>query len=409
MVTIAFTIRDKNAKESSLVGRIYCENTECRYAPGIVVKVSQWNLKKQRLNTSGVNDPNKVINSVLDRIESNVVNAYHEIKYMSKGHISAKEVKNRIASSKKRPLDWIADYIESSKTRTNLQSGKTISHRTIQKMNTVYMRLIKFFGGSPPSGWNTFDLKWRNKYIAFLHEKNLGANTVSKDIDTIKQFIIAAKLDRQHDSVEHEKRGFTAPREKVDQIYLTKDEVSSIENVDLSKHPHLELSRDRFVIECWTGLRYSDITKLPDLVQEDSDMIELITEKTGTKVFIPIMDPVRRVLSKYHKKELPGHVVNQVYNRHLKDIAKLAGIKTKHIKSAIKGGTRVDQKFEKWERVTSHTARRSFATNLYLLGVPAQSIMMITGHSTEAQFMKYICVEGEINARIILDQLRGKL
>lgn len=45
-----------------------------------------------------------------------------------------------------------------------------------------------------------------------------------------------------------------------------------------------------------------------------------------------------------------------------------------------------------FECVTSHTARRSFATNLYLDGFPTIEIMKITGHKTEKSFMKYIKV-----------------
>ena len=48
--------------------------------------------------------------------------------------------------------------------------------------------------------------------------------------------------------------------------------------------------------------------------------------------------------------------------------------------------------------ITSHTARRSFATNAYLADIPAISIMKITGHKTEAAFMKYIKISEEENA-----------
>jgi integrase len=45
---------------------------------------------------------------------------------------------------------------------------------------------------------------------------------------------------------------------------------------------------------------------------------------------------------------------------------------------------------ELWERVSSHTARRTFATNYYLLGFPTVDLMNITGHKTEKSFLKYI-------------------
>lgn len=56
---------------------------------------------------------------------------------------------------------------------------------------------------------------------------------------------------------------------------------------------------------------------------------------------------------------------------------------------------------KKYEWITSHTARRSFATNSYLEGLDNYSIMKITGHKTEADFLKYIKVtEQEIASNI---------
>ena len=62
------------------------------------------------------------------------------------------------------------------------------------------------------------------------------------------------------------------------------------------------------------------------------------------------------------------------------------------------GGIRKEITREKCDMVTSHTARRSFATNAYRAGIPSLSIMQITGHSTESSFMKYIRVSKEENA-----------
>ena len=56
---------------------------------------------------------------------------------------------------------------------------------------------------------------------------------------------------------------------------------------------------------------------------------------------------------------------------------------------------------EKWELVTSHTARRTAATNMYKAGIPAISIMKITGHRTEANFMRYIKLSKEENAEML--------
>jgi integrase len=90
-------------------------------------------------------------------------------------------------------------------------------------------------------------------------------------------------------------------------------------------------------------------------------------------------------------------------NEYLKEIGKLAGL-TETIKvSTTKGGFRFDESFEKWQLITTHTARRSAATNMYLAGIPTISIMKITGHHTEKAFLKYIRISQEDNALKLME------
>ena len=89
---------------------------------------------------------------------------------------------------------------------------------------------------------------------------------------------------------------------------------------------------------------------------------------------------------------LPPVISNQKFNDYLKDVAKAAELNGREHKSITKGGIRRTVTHEKWELVTTHTGRRSFATNLYKAGFPSLSIMQVTGHKTEAAFLKYIKV-----------------
>lgn len=107
-----------------------------------------------------------------------------------------------------------------------------------------------------------------------------------------------------------------------------------------------------------------------------------------------------RSFSIYNKYEgqLPSCVTNQKMNEYLKEIGELAEINdTVHL-SSTKGGMRYDESFKKWELITTHTARRSAANNMYLTGVPSISIMKINGHKTEKAFLKYIRITQEDNA-----------
>ena len=90
-------------------------------------------------------------------------------------------------------------------------------------------------------------------------------------------------------------------------------------------------------------------------------------------------------------------------NVYLKEVGKVASIDETVKISKTKGGLRVDRNHKKHELITVHTARRSFATNMYLADVPTISIMKITGHRTEKSFLKYIRISQEDNANKLLN------
>lgn len=50
---------------------------------------------------------------------------------------------------------------------------------------------------------------------------------------------------------------------------------------------------------------------------------------------------------------------------------------------------KLNKKYPKYELVSSHICRRTFATNLYGQ-IDTMTIMKITGHATERQFLNYI-------------------
>jgi integrase len=89
-------------------------------------------------------------------------------------------------------------------------------------------------------------------------------------------------------------------------------------------------------------------------------------------------------------------------NAYLKDVAEKAkSLKGKIGISTTKGGQRITTNFEKWKLVTTHTARRSFATNEFMAGTPSLTIMAITGHKTEKSFLKYIKVTPKEHAQLL--------
>ncbi|ULT44202.1 hypothetical protein KRR40_13025 [Niabella defluvii] len=89
----------------------------------------------------------------------------------------------------------------------------------------------------------------------------------------------------------------------------------------------------------------------------------------------------------------------------MKDVCKEAGITEVVQYNEVRAGKRVVIQQPKYDLVSSHTGRRSFATNSYIDGVPAISIMAITGHRTESAFLKYLKLSKDEHARIIEQHL----
>jgi len=67
-----------------------------------------------------------------------------------------------------------------------------------------------------------------------------------------------------------------------------------------------------------------------------------------------------------------------------------------------KGGEIIEISKPKYQWVSAHTARRTFATLMFKAGFPSISIMKITGHKDERSFLKYIKITGEENATMML-------
>jgi len=152
----------------------------------------------------------------------------------------------------------------------------------------------------------------------------------------------------------------------------------------------LEQVRDLFVFGCFVGLRFSDYSDIkPDnIVLIDNEyFIKVTTKKTSELVIIPCNPIVLEIFEKYKSSpnKLPKSFSNQKFNDYIKDALEEA----KFIET---GRLSTNPTLPLYKCVSSHTARRSFATNYYLQGFPTIDLMKITGHKTEKAFLKYIRV-----------------
>lgn len=236
------------------------------------------------------------------------------------------------------------------------------------------------------------DLNFYDKFVTHLKNNGISVNSIGGHIKRLKWFMAAA-LDRDlHSNVSFKKKAFKANREETDQIYLTRKEITKLSKKSLSSR--LKKVVDAFVINCFLGQRYSDWQQMQKhnfKKMEDLFYWNIVQDKTGEKIQIPVPTEVLPILKRYNFTcpviSSKGKLMSvQKFNDYLKEAAELAGIDS--IEDIRENGE--VKKLPKNQLIKSHTARRSFATNLYLDGVPVQNIMAITGHKKEETFLLYV-------------------
>lgn len=252
----------------------------------------------------------------------------------------------------------------------------------------------------------SIDMSFYNDFKTYLtKEKKLSTNYIGKHIKELKSVLNYATSMQANTYTGYKSGDFTATTEQTDSIYLPEHELREIEQLNLSQTPRLDKVRDLFLIGCYTGLRFSDLSALrPENIEDGLITIKQI--KTGQPIAIPVHEAVEKIMNKYGGL-LPKALSNQKMNDAIKDVAKQCkSLKKKVSVTYTKGGQTVAKAKdkgapEKWRFVTTHTMRRSFATNQYHSNLPTITIMAITGHKTETAFMKYIKVAALEHANII--------
>ena len=211
------------------------------------------------------------------------------------------------------------------------------------------------------------------EYETIYKAKKTGIETVLSEIDLL---YIEKQLDR-----------IIKPNSKPVNIALDENELQSIYELDLSNKPHLDRARDIFLAGCYTGLRFSDYNRIrPEHINKQ--YIQIIPIKTKDTVNIPLRPELSKILTKWNYT-IP-EMTSQELGRYIKEIGQTAGItQNVQIIENIKNKDIITNK-PKYQMITSHTARRSFATNMFYDGMNPIDIMKITGHKKLDTFQKYI-------------------
>lgn len=431
-INLNYYLKDKS-KDITLLYLVGFHRKRFKISTKQNVYVKTWDAAKQRCvistaYTDRINRAGRRLNKFLDNLDKNITEYFtkcpfhaDDVSYFGAPEYLKKCVQTviddmlqseRIENEKKviTPLQFFQSYVKNMPDRIDIRTGRYIAERTIGHHRTVLKRFQSFFGETHINDdFGVFDTRFQALFTNWAYKsKNYHYNTIPTSFSILKVWLNeAARQGLIHNDIY---KSYPSKSVAVDNIYLTEDEITRIYLLDvpalinkgiIDPKSTVEATRDLFIIGCWTGLRQSDLSHLEKaLFDVEAQKITIITEKTNEKVIIPMHPYVKALYLKY-KGSFPKMCYKSRYNEHLQELGRLAGINEEVIINENMGGKVKTIKYLKYQMIKSHTARRSFATNLYRKGAPTYAIMKLTGHTTEANFLKYIKVSKEENAQMM--------
>ncbi|MBT6763298.1 MAG: tyrosine-type recombinase/integrase, partial [Prolixibacteraceae bacterium] len=384
-----------------------------KYGTGEKIKPDFWNGKraKQTLQFEYRN-----FNTRLENLESYAKLAIQEIlnKGTTPGLQKVKELidkKNPNIVEKKPLADNLNSYIDLF--IKEIESGIRLSSKK-QKYSSGTIKNFKGFQSQFDEyqkqkrkhlDFHLINLDFYDDYVEFFIRKNYSPNTIGRHIKNLKTIMHYSRDEGLHNNTEVDRKKFKILKEEVYNIYLNEKELKRMLELDLSEKPVLEIARDVFLIGCYTALRFSEYSQIREenitTYENASKVIRFYQDKTDEFVIIPIKPELEILLKKYNWN-VPK-IWAQKLNDHIKIVGEKAKINEIILIKKTKGGLKIKINVSKYKLIKSHTARRSGCTNMYLRGIYPIDIMKISGHKTEREFLKYIKITKEENAKNLIN------
>jgi integrase len=408
MANILFKLRQEKGTEPQPIYLVYWFGSKERifYPTGLKINPQHWNKRNNRVRDLVECTTKEIINARLNQLETEtdkfIMNLKADGKQPTKENLRAflDNLANPKTNEQQTFSDFINDFVENGATKINPTTGRYVTLRTVQGYQKFRDYFTQFEATKKRKyDFENIDLDFYEDFTAYLRGVGLSTNTIGKYIRILKTILNEATEKGLNNKTAYKSHRFKVVEEESDTIYLNESELNQLYDFDFSNNKRLERVRDLFLVGAWTGLRFSDFTRISK-EHIKGNFIEIEQQKTGKRVLIPL-HPVVSDIWKRYGEALPPNITNQKLNDYIKEVCQIVGLTEYEHKAITRGGVKISTKYEKWELVSSHTARRSFATNLYLSGFPTLSIMQVTGHRTEKAFMRYIKVTPEQHAKLL--------
>lgn len=341
------------------------------------VKPNYWNQAKERC--TGKDSASLEINRYLESVKLRLFEIHRKMEEEGK-LINPIEIKRKfLGLDEEHKMLFQVFQEHNDKCRELI--GKDYAKVTISRFDTC----MKYFREMSLAQYQRKDIPLKevtngmiHDYIHFLKaEKGLQENTVIRYMKVVKKVLNIAV---NYDWIQKNPFGNIRFHEKeVNKEFLTKEELETLRTKEF-EIPRLELVRDVFLVQCWTGLAFIDVSELKEehiIADNDGNLwIRKERHKTGIMCNVPLLDVPLEIIEKYKDHPLcvkRGILLpvlsNQKMNSYLKEIADCCGIK---------------------KNLSTHTGRHTFCSVVTLANnVSLENIAKMVGHTNTRMTQRY--------------------
>ena len=392
MIKINRYLAHKNKDITNIVFSVHFKGNRIKFTSKVSIPTDFWDSQKQKIKPDY--RLHSSYNKRLQEIEDFTLDTYvelsnknttvdsNELKRIVKSYISGKHVKNI-------DIFQLFDmYIDNAKSESHLKETTEYLYRAVKK------NLLKYSKETNQKLLVTdFDNTLINDYKSFCYEVQGNTdNTVNSKLNILGICLNYAFKNKYIDNQDY-KDSLKVKKHKTESVALTDNEVELIENYSGDQ---FENTRFWFLVQIYTGVRYSDLSNIHNSIDMENEIIKLHTQKTNKEIIIPISNKLKELLTS-NNIENYELLTNQGFKLSIKNLCKAVGITDTIKKTTFVKNRQIVDKIPKYKLIGSHTARRTFITRLIKNGVAPSEIMKITGHTTREAFDKYIRIS-EIEA-----------
>lgn len=421
MATVNYFTKGKNNPTTIYVRFVSGRKVDLKQSTSLTIDPNHWNKNKGSIRPIADFKGKQHLEKDLYDLKGEIL--YRHREDYSNGIIINAEWLNKVIlnffdQDKDLQTEFLTEYAEyhlNNLPNKVLKNGQTGVKPTTFKKYKGNLRKLRAFEKYKGKRFliSEINMNFHREFIHYLRtEDHLNFNSVGKYITMVKTICLdanATKGIKVNDAVLN--GNFKTTREETNFITLNEQEIQEIFEYDFYSSPYLDNARNWLIIGVWIGARVSDLLNLTNSNLR-GEYLEYTAIKTGDKIIMPLHWQVKATIEKL-EGEMPRKITPQKLNDYIKEVCKKVGINelvkgSKRIYTGIEDKNKkkiwrkVPGTYEKHELVSTHTCRRSFATNHYGK-LPTPVIMSATGHKTEKMLLNYIGKAPKENADVLAE------